>query len=130
MNKNVTFVSWKWVLFFFKKGNPIFRLNLDKVYQNHFLNFMHVKKFKIFRFLRMEKKRLAQGICRPKAYAGPKLPTLPYTKNTIADLGFKMTKFLHILYPPRLVFYIILHNFSRAIAYYFNLQYLYKLWLP
>ena len=37
--------------FFFKKGNAIFRLNLDKEYRNHFLNFIQkIKKISFHTF--------------------------------------------------------------------------------
>ena len=38
--RKFTFISWKWCLFFKKREDQFFRLNLDRDYRNYFLNFM------------------------------------------------------------------------------------------
>ena len=71
MNKRFTFVSWKWGLFFLKKGNLIFPIKLGQRLPKSFSE-LHVKNSRLFLSYFLEKNDW------PKAYTGPRLPTLPY----------------------------------------------------
>ena len=71
MNKKFTFVSWKWGLFFLKKGNPILLIKLGQRLPKSFSQ-LHVKNSRFYLSYFMKKDDW------PKAYAGPRLPTLPY----------------------------------------------------
>ena len=66
MNKKLTFVSWKWSVFFFKEGkSQFFDKTLTEITEIIFST--SCIKFKIFSFILFEKRRLAQDIRRPKA---------------------------------------------------------------
>ena len=69
--QKITFVSWKWGLFFLKKGNSIFSIKLGQRLLESFSQF-YVKNltFCLSYFL---KKTIWT-----KVYAGLRLPTLPY----------------------------------------------------
>ena len=71
MNKRFTFVSWKWGLFFLKKGNLIFPIKLGQRLPKSFSE-LHVKNSRLFLSYFLEKNDW------PKAYTGPRQPTLPY----------------------------------------------------
>ena len=55
---------------FLKKRNSIFSIDLEQRLLKSFSR-LHVKKFKIFVFILFEKRRLAQGIRRPKGADSP-----------------------------------------------------------
>ena len=71
LNKKFTFVSWKWGLFFLKKGNPIFSIKLGQRLPKSFSQF-HGKNLRCFLSYFLKKDDWT------KAYAGPRLLTLPY----------------------------------------------------
>ena len=71
MNKKFTFVSSKWGLFFFKKGNLIFSIKLGQRLPKSFSQ-LHVKDSGFFLSYFLKKDDW------PNAYAGPRLPTLLY----------------------------------------------------
>ena len=74
---------------FLKKGNPIFLIKFGQKLPKSFSQ-LHVKKFKIFPFIILEKRRLAQGIRRPKAVASPLHITNKYGAHYDATLESKM----------------------------------------
>ena len=101
MNKKLTFVSWKWGLFFFKKGNPIFSIKFGQRLPKSFSQ-LHVKHSRFFLSYFLKNKRLAQGIRRPKA-AGSPLPQiylnfLPFFGLSYIPLNF-WTCFHNLLLP-------------------------------
>ena len=72
--KNLLLSLKKWGLFFLKEGNPIFSLELWQRLLKSFFQ-LHVKNSKFFLSYFFEKDDW------PKAYAGPRLPTLPYSSG-------------------------------------------------
>ena len=56
-------------IFFLRTEIQFFLLNLDRDYRNHFSTLCKI--FKVFPFILFEKRRLAQGIRRPKAATYP-----------------------------------------------------------
>ena len=72
--QNFTFLSWKWYLFLLKKGIQIFSVKLGQRLPKSFSQ-LHVKnsRYSPAYFLKKDD--------WPKAYAGPRLPTLPFKKN-------------------------------------------------
>ena len=69
-NKKFNFVFRKWGVFF-KNGNPIFSIKLGQRLPKSFSQ-LHVKNSRFFLSYFLKKDDW------PKAYAGPRLPTLPY----------------------------------------------------
>ena len=69
-DQKIYFCFLKMRSIFLKKGNLIFSIKLGQWLPKLFPQ-LHEKKFKIFPFILFEKRRLAQGICRPKAADSP-----------------------------------------------------------
>ena len=75
MNKKCTFVSWKWGLFFLKKGNPIFLIKLGQRLPKSFSQLTYLLNLRFFLSYFLKKDDWT------KAYAGPRLSTLPYVPS-------------------------------------------------
>ena len=78
--QKVCFCLWKMRSFFFKKGHPIFSIKLRQILPKSFSQ-LHVKNLRFFHLYFLKNDDW------PKAYAGPRLPTLP-TSCCIASSSF------------------------------------------